>query len=191
MTKFHINKHGVPAPCRAERGKCPLGGESGELNHFNTEKEAEDFIKGEFEKEYGILYSENLAPTKIKTLSDDGLEIEANRLKKLMEDNMDNPVNLDNIVDNYYSVLEEQESRNEIRNGAERSVKVYKKMISKGYDVDLSQVSDVLTESKVVNDKYGDTLPEKEKILKIEENLKNKDSKIGFATIVSIIGENQ
>ena len=26
MAKFHINKHGVPAPCKAKPGNCPLGG---------------------------------------------------------------------------------------------------------------------------------------------------------------------
>ena len=25
MSRFHINKHGVPAPCKAQAGKCPLG----------------------------------------------------------------------------------------------------------------------------------------------------------------------
>lgn len=41
MSKFHINKHGVPAPCKATKGNCPLGGDSGNENHYNTEEEAQ------------------------------------------------------------------------------------------------------------------------------------------------------
>lgn len=25
MSRFHVNKHGVPAPCKVKAGKCPLG----------------------------------------------------------------------------------------------------------------------------------------------------------------------
>lgn len=38
MSKFHINKHGVPAPCRAKPGNCPLGGDE---SHFDTQEEAQ------------------------------------------------------------------------------------------------------------------------------------------------------
>lgn len=41
MTKFHINKKGVPAPCRAKKGKCPLGGADGTENHFDNLEDAE------------------------------------------------------------------------------------------------------------------------------------------------------
>lgn len=54
MSKFHINKHGVPAPCRAKPGNCPLGGEG---EHFNSREEAEEFVKEENESRYGILGS--------------------------------------------------------------------------------------------------------------------------------------
>lgn len=37
MSKFHINKHGVPAPCKAQKGNCPYDGED---SHFNTVEEA-------------------------------------------------------------------------------------------------------------------------------------------------------
>lgn len=52
MSKFHINKHGVPAPCKATKGNCPLGGDE---QHFNSEEEAQAFINNQMESEYGLL----------------------------------------------------------------------------------------------------------------------------------------
>lgn len=52
MSKFHINKHGVPAPCRATKGNCPLGGES---QHFNSAEEAQAFVDNQMESEHGLL----------------------------------------------------------------------------------------------------------------------------------------
>jgi len=52
MSKFHINKNGVSAPCRATKGNCPLGGEG---QHFNSEEEAQAFITNQMEKEHGLL----------------------------------------------------------------------------------------------------------------------------------------
>lgn len=40
MARFHNGKNG-PAPCRATKGKCPLGGESGSDNHYDTKEEAQ------------------------------------------------------------------------------------------------------------------------------------------------------
>lgn len=40
MAKFHIGKDGAPAPCNAQPGNCPLGGDN---EHFTTQKEAEQF----------------------------------------------------------------------------------------------------------------------------------------------------
>ena len=38
MAKFHINKHGVPAPCKATKGNCPYGGED---SHYKSQEEAQ------------------------------------------------------------------------------------------------------------------------------------------------------
>jgi hypothetical protein len=35
MSKFHINKHGVLALCKAREGNCPLGGDTDGKNHFD------------------------------------------------------------------------------------------------------------------------------------------------------------
>lgn len=55
MTKYHINIHGVPAPCKAEKGKCPRGGASGEDNHFGSLKEAEEFIQNDLSEKHGTI----------------------------------------------------------------------------------------------------------------------------------------
>lgn len=52
MTKFHINKHGVPAPCRAKSGNCPLGGMD---SHYDTQEEAQAAVDTMNEEKHGIL----------------------------------------------------------------------------------------------------------------------------------------
>lgn len=52
MAKFHINKHGVPAPCKAKAGKCPLGGDS---EHFTTKEEAQSHVDKEQASKYGLM----------------------------------------------------------------------------------------------------------------------------------------
>lgn len=52
MTKFHINKHGVPAPCKAESGNCPLGGDD---QHFKTQKDAQTYADKVNSDKYSIL----------------------------------------------------------------------------------------------------------------------------------------
>lgn len=38
MSRFHINKHGVPAPCKAKQGNCPFGGDD---QHFLSQEAAQ------------------------------------------------------------------------------------------------------------------------------------------------------
>lgn len=56
MTKFHINKHGVPAPCHAQKGKCPLGGADGQQNHFDSEEAAKEYLNEVNAEKYGNLH---------------------------------------------------------------------------------------------------------------------------------------
>lgn len=49
MVKYHINRNTQrPNICRADVKRCPVGGE-----HFETKKEAHEFIEKKLEKEYG------------------------------------------------------------------------------------------------------------------------------------------
>lgn len=52
MSKFHINKHGVPASCKAKQGNCPLGGEE---SHFDTAEKAQESADSQLEREFGLM----------------------------------------------------------------------------------------------------------------------------------------
>ena len=52
MGRFHINKHGVPAPCKAKPGNCPLGGDD---QHFATEEDAQKYVDKINEQEHSLL----------------------------------------------------------------------------------------------------------------------------------------
>lgn len=52
VTKYHINKHGVPAICKAKNGNCPLGGEE---NHFDSQQEAQAHADKVNEESHGLL----------------------------------------------------------------------------------------------------------------------------------------
>lgn len=90
MTKFHINKHGVPAPCKAKKGNCPYGGESGNENHFETEREAQKFADELNESKFGIINGIN----------------EVEKSSELLN-NEEETSKLDEVIDN--SLVEEKE----------------------------------------------------------------------------------
>lgn len=52
MSKYHINRNGVPAPCKAQKGNCPFGGEE---KHFPTREKAQEYADQKAAKEYGII----------------------------------------------------------------------------------------------------------------------------------------
>lgn len=52
MSKFHINKHGVPAPCKATKGNCPLGGEE---QHFESQEAAQEYADKVNAEKHGYL----------------------------------------------------------------------------------------------------------------------------------------
>ena len=54
MSKFHINKHGVPAPCKATKGNCPLGGEE---RHFESQDAAQKYADKVNIEKHGYLPS--------------------------------------------------------------------------------------------------------------------------------------
>lgn len=59
MAKYHINKNGVPAICKAKEGQCPLGGQSGSENHYDTSQEAQVAADKINESRYGLLNDVN------------------------------------------------------------------------------------------------------------------------------------
>lgn len=52
MARFHINKHGVPAPCRARLGNCPLGGDEA---HFDNLEKAQTYADNYNKSKHGLL----------------------------------------------------------------------------------------------------------------------------------------
>lgn len=49
MSRYHINKKGIPALCKAEKGGCPFG------THYETKEEASNEYNKEMSLEHGIL----------------------------------------------------------------------------------------------------------------------------------------
>lgn len=54
MTKYHINKHGIPSICRAKEGNCPLGGDE---SHFDNKADAQKFADIKNEEKYQLMPS--------------------------------------------------------------------------------------------------------------------------------------
>lgn len=61
MTKFHINKHGIPAPCKAKAGNCPLGGNE---QHFDSKEQAQASVDKKHKEEFGILANDEFNKSK-------------------------------------------------------------------------------------------------------------------------------
>ena len=62
MTKYHINKHGVPAICNAQKGKCPLGGMSVDENHYNLLEEAQEAAYQINKEKFNLLPNSEISP---------------------------------------------------------------------------------------------------------------------------------
>lgn len=77
MTKFHINKNGVPAPCKAKTGNCPLGGDD---THFKTKEDAQAHADKLNESQHSLLPSVGQKPRREKNLREK-LQIEMNEYK--------------------------------------------------------------------------------------------------------------
>lgn len=83
MTKFHINKQGVPAVCQAKEGNCPFGGSD---KHFNNKEEAQDFADKVNEAKHSLLpdiTSDDKFPE--STLKKDFPELSSDEISKLKD----------------------------------------------------------------------------------------------------------
>jgi hypothetical protein len=52
MAKYHINKNGKPAICRAKEGNCPLGNSD---SHFASKEDAQAFVDKQEKQKHGLL----------------------------------------------------------------------------------------------------------------------------------------
>lgn len=125
MAKFHINKHGVPAPCKAKIGNCPLGGEE---SHFNTQEEAQEHADIKSKEEFGLLVttsSKDNSKEKLQKLVDNmGTETVIDELSYTLSTD-----ELENVVDEIISQhdLEDYVNRdNQVRDQLEEVKEVLK-----------------------------------------------------------------
>ena len=102
MAKYHINKHGVPAICRAQQGNCPYGGEG---SHYGDKAEAQAAADKEFEQKHGLLGS--LSKTMGNTLNKKTREY--NKLKEMQPELWD-------VKGGVYGVFLEQKKKNNRKN---------------------------------------------------------------------------
>lgn len=98
-SKFHINKHGVPAPCKATKGKCPLGGE--EL-HFRTFDEAQAHADKIGENSFGLLPTRQKKEYKVAEDENDKKYID-DRLSRLRYEDKQKQKNTNGRFSNYMS----------------------------------------------------------------------------------------
>lgn len=63
MSKFHINKHGLPAPCKAQKGNCPYGGSE---SHYDSIEEAQRVADNLNKNEFGLLPTSRNFPKEMK-----------------------------------------------------------------------------------------------------------------------------
>lgn len=76
MAKYHIDKNGMPAICKAKERPCPLGGDD---VHFDSFEEANVYAQQRLEEQYGILGGdEEKSPPKLT-----GIELKKAREKKI------------------------------------------------------------------------------------------------------------
>lgn len=62
--KWHINKKGLPAICKATKGKCPLG------EHFESETEASQFSEEQMRNEFGLLPQDKMTTKRKQDISE-------------------------------------------------------------------------------------------------------------------------
>ena len=64
MNKWHINRKGVPALCKAEKGNCPLG------KHYESESTANKAVETQMEEKYGLLPQGKMSVERKKDLAE-------------------------------------------------------------------------------------------------------------------------
>ncbi|HHT97117.1 MAG TPA: hypothetical protein GXZ90_04395 [Clostridiales bacterium] len=62
--KWHINKKGTPALCRAKKGNCPLG------QHYDSETNASNAVESQMKEQYGLLPQNKMSVERKKDLAE-------------------------------------------------------------------------------------------------------------------------
>lgn len=114
--KFHINKHGVPAPCKAKEGNCPLGGSD---THYDTPEEAQVAADKANEAKHGLLpgvenHSYEMTPEQ-KVQFDNKVDEFADKASQASFQHDDcspetSDYSLDTVVENYFDAVIDKHS---------------------------------------------------------------------------------
>ena len=107
MAKFHINKHGVPAPCKAKKGNCPYGGED---SHYKSQEEAQIAIDQTNEEKYGIT-------PEMKARSREELEKEGKHLAGLIDKRKNKVEEPEFVGSKYFDAIDDIDNLYEIGGG--------------------------------------------------------------------------
>lgn len=190
MGRYHINKHGEPAPCQAREGNCPLG--EGPGSHFSSLAEAEIATERRFEEKYGIL-------DLIKSSSTDTSQ-EANIVKseaREIVDKDENPtsgsMNYGRSIDQEYIMYSKYPES--LREHSIMNINSLEKQIEKDYLKKVELVDNIISQSSkfesIYNNKMGEIVEKDVTIIKndvVEDYARSSiSSRIG-ARISSLFG---
>ena len=148
MTKYHIKKDGTPGVCHANKGNCPLGGES---NHYSTEAEAATVAQSKLESQYGW------GATEDKTRQVE-LASKLNSIDKEMTSEPFSNSQLDEgVVDGWLvekGILNEDEGVIRLQDPDRWGHRRYEKFVYKPTDPDLQDAANVANESTDMSEIY-------------------------------------
>ena len=87
MAKYHINKKGIPAVCKAKDGNCPLGGNE---QHFGTKEDAQKFADEKNKELFGLIQKEPNPRIRYHQEKVSEIEKYLEENKELSQENIDN-----------------------------------------------------------------------------------------------------
>lgn len=100
MAKFHISKSGKPAQCRAQVGKCPLGGES---KHYDTREQAQQVIEQKLSTETDMLSSKSNK----KNIDKNTENLVSNLTSILAKNSWNESEEISSMIDNIYENIDQ------------------------------------------------------------------------------------
>lgn len=123
MARYHINKHGVLAVCKAELGNCPLGGNE---SHYANLEDAQEAATAKLESEHGLFkelkynYNESLKK-KYPNLDDYQLE----KVQEYYDKELAIQKEITNLVNSSSKYMETDEYFERVQNVRAEALKKY------------------------------------------------------------------
>lgn len=168
MGRFHINKHGVPAPCQASEGNCPLG--EGPGSHFSSLSEAEVAMERVYEEKYGVL---SVIENSSTDSSDEAAMVEENLKSIVDKDKNPTAGSLGfgrNISEEYIMYSKHPDK---LRDASAQDIKVLENQMKKDYLKKMELANDIIFQSSkfesIYNNKMGEIVEKDVKIVRSEK----------------------